>query len=86
MAESADRTTVTKMTRDAGVDLAELRQDVEAGLVGKAEVEENDVRKLSGDLLQAFRGGASNLDTVCRGGKQVGHPLRQQVRVVVDQQ
>ena len=30
--------------RDAGVDSPELPQDVQAGLVGKAQVEENNVR------------------------------------------
>ena len=33
-----------KHDRDAGVDLAELRQDLQAGLVGQAQVEENNVR------------------------------------------
>ena len=72
--------------RDAGVDPADLPEDVQAGLVGQAQVEENDVRGLGGDALEALGPGVGDLDPVCRGGERLAHLLRDQGRVVVDEQ
>ena len=72
--------------RDAGVDLAELRQDVQAGLVGQAQVEENDVRASGGDPFQALCARLGDLNPVCGGGEHVAHLFGEQVRVVIDQE
>ena len=41
--------------RDARVDLADLLVDLQPGLVGQAQVEENDIRRPGADPLQALR-------------------------------
>src|SRR5262249_43156320 len=71
---------------DAGVELPELPQDVQAGPVGQAQVQENDARANLGDALQPFGARAGDLDPVCGGGEHMGHLIREQVRVVIDQQ
>ena len=85
MAESDDRATVTMTSRDAGVDYPELPQDVQAGLVGQAQVEENNVRASGGDPFQALCARLGNLNPVCGRGEYVPHSIGEQVRVVVDQ-
>ena len=75
-----------KDDRDAGVDLAELLQDVQAGLVGQAQVEENDIGPNFGGALEALGARVGNLDLVCGGGEDVAHLVREQVRVVIDQE
>ena len=75
-----------KDDRNAGVDSAELRQDVESRLVWQAQVEENDVRASGGDPFQALCAGVSDLNPVFGGGEHVGHLLGEQVRVVIDQE
>ena len=70
--------------RDAGVDLAELLQDVQAGLVGQAQVEENNVWPNVG-ALEALGGRVGNLDPVGGGGEYMGHLVREQVGVVVNE-
>ena len=75
-----------KDDRDAGVDLAELPQDVQAGLVGQAQVEENDVRPGVGDAFRPSAPVLGDLDPVCGGGEHVAHLVREQVRVVIDQE
>ena len=72
--------------RDAGVDSAELRQDVQAGLVGQAQVEENNVRASGGDPFQALCARVGDLNPVFGGGEHVAHLLGEQVRVVIDQE
>ena len=86
MAESADRDYGDQDDRDAGVDLAELPQDVQAGLVGQAQVEENDVWPNVGDTLKALGARVGDLDPVCGGGEDVAHLVREQARVVIDQE
>ena len=72
--------------RDAGVDGADLFQDLQAGLVGQAQVEENDVGRRGRDALEALRTRIGDLDSVCGGREDVAHLLREQPRVVVDEQ
>ena len=50
--------------RDARVDLADLLVDLQAGLVGQAQVEENDIGRLGTDALEPFGAGAGHLDPV----------------------
>ena len=71
--------------RDAGVDLPELPEDVQAGLVGQAQVEENNVRASGGDPFQALCGRLGDLDPVRGRGEHVAHSVAEQVRVVIDQ-
>jgi hypothetical protein len=72
--------------RDAGVDLAELPQDVQAGLVGQAQVEENDVWPNGGDAFETLGARVGDLDAVCGGGEHVAHLVGEQVRVVIDEE
>jgi hypothetical protein len=72
--------------RDAGVDLAELPQDVQAGLVGQAQVEQNNVGPNVGDTLKALGTRVGDLDPVCGGGEHVAHLVRKQARVVINQE
>ena len=71
--------------RDAGVDSPELPQDVQAGLVGQAQVEENNVRASGGDPFQALCARLGDLNPVCGRGEHVAHSVAEQVRVVIDQ-
>ena len=75
-----------KDDRDAGVDSAELRQDVEAGLVGQAEVQENNVRARSRDSFQALGAGVGDGNPVSGRGEHVAHLVAKQVRFVIDQE
>ena len=72
--------------RDAGVDSPELPQDVQAGLVGQAQVEENNVRASGGDPFQALCARLGDLNPVCGRGEHVAHSVAEQVRVVIDQE
>ena len=72
--------------RDARVDAADLLVDLQAGLVGQAQVEENDVRRPGADPLEAFGAGGGHLDPVSRRGERLAHLLRDQGRVIVDEQ
>ena len=54
--------------RDAGVDSPELPQDVQAGLVGQAQVEENNVRASGGDPFQALCGRLGDFNPVRGAG------------------
>src|SRR5207302_8742132 len=67
------------------VDSPELTQDVKAGLVGQAQVEENNVRASGGDPFQALCARLGNLNSVSGRGEHVPHSVGEQVRVVVDQ-
>jgi hypothetical protein len=71
--------------RDAPVDPADLPVDVQAGLVGQAQVEENNPRRQGTDPLQPFGGGASHFDPVPGAGEHLAHPLRDQCRVIIDE-
>ena len=72
--------------RDAGVDLAELPQDVQAGLVGQAQVEQNNVRPTVTGAFEALAARGGDLDPVCGRGEHLAHLVREQVRVVIDQE
>ena len=71
---------------DTGIDLANLTQDLQSGLVRQAQVEENNVRRRGRDVLQTLRTSVSDLDSVCGGGEYVAHLFREQPRVVIDKQ
>jgi hypothetical protein len=60
-------------------------QYVQAGLVGQAQVKENDVWPKVGDTLKTLSARASDLDPVCRGGEDVAHLVREQAWVVIDE-
>jgi hypothetical protein len=66
--------------------LAELPQDVQPGLVGQAQAEQNNVRPKVADAFKALCARRGDLDPVCGGGEHVGHLVREQVRVVIDQE
>ena len=63
-----------------------LRQDVQAGLVRQAQVEENDVRACCGNPLKPLGAGLGDLDPMFGRGEHVGHLFRENVRVVVNQE
>ena len=71
---------------NARVDLADLPVDLQAGLVGQPQVEQDDVGRPRADRFQARRRGACDLHAVCRGGERLTHLLRDEDRIVVDQQ
>jgi hypothetical protein len=71
---------------DAGVDLAELPQDLQAGLVGQAQVEQNNVWPNGGDAFEALAARVGDLDPVCGRGEHLAHLVREQVGVVIDQE
>ena len=73
------------MTGMRRVDAADLLEDLQAGLVGQAQVEENDVRASGGDPFQALCAVLGDLDPVCGRGEHVAHLVAEQVRVVIDQ-
>src|SRR5207245_554994 len=68
--------------RDPRVDRPDLLVDLQAGLVGQAQVEENDVRGPSADALEPFGAGAGHLDPVTGGGERLAQLLRDHGRVV----
>ncbi len=72
--------------RDARVDAADLLVDLQAGLVGQAQVEENDVRRPGADPLESFGSGAGHLDPVSRRGERLAYLPRNQGRVIVNEQ
>src|SRR5262249_11975087 len=72
--------------RDAGVDSPELPQDLQARLVGQTEVEENDIRGCGPNVLEALATRVGDLDSVLGGEEEVANLLREQVRVIIDQQ
>ena len=72
--------------RDPRIDPADLLIDFQPGLVGQAQVEENDVGRIGADALDPLRAGAGDLDPVGSGGERLAHLLRDQVRVIVDEQ
>ena len=72
--------------RDAGVDLADLLVDLQSGLVGQAQVEQNNVGRLGPDAFQTSGAGRGNLDAVTGSGKCLTHLLRDQDRVIIDEQ
>jgi hypothetical protein len=75
-----------KHDRDAGVKGADLVQDLQARLVRQAQVEENYIRGRGRDALEALAPRVGDLDAVCGGGEEVAHLLRQQLRVIIDEQ
>ena len=71
--------------RDPRVEAADLLVDVEAGLVGQAQVQEDDIRRPGADLLQPLGASAGHLDPVSGGGESLAHLPRDQGRVIVDE-
>jgi hypothetical protein len=71
---------------DARVDSADGLVDVQAGLVGQAQVQEDHVRRFGPDALNPVRPRAGHLDPVGGGGERLAHLHRDQGRVVVDEQ
>ena len=55
-------------------------------MVGQAQVEDDDVGRLGADALKPIRAGAGDLDPVRRGGERLPHLLRDQGRVIIDEQ
>ncbi len=72
--------------RDACVELSKLRQDIQSRLVRQAQVEENNVRAMGGDLFQALCPRASDINPMFGRGEHVGHLLGEQVWVVINQE
>ena len=72
--------------RDPRIDLADLLVDLQAGLVGQAQVEQNDIRRPGTDALEPFGAGAGHLDPVTGSGERLAHLLRDQDRVIIDEQ
>jgi hypothetical protein len=72
--------------RDARVDLPNLLVDLQAGLVGQAQVEEDDVGRLGTHPLEPLGAGGGHLDPVLGGTERLAHLLRDHDRVVVDEQ
>jgi hypothetical protein len=72
--------------RDARVKRADLLVDVQARLVGEAQVQENNFGRIAADTLQPFRSAAGHYDGVHRGGEGHAHLLGDQARVVIDEQ
>src|SRR5262249_58878375 len=64
----------------------DLLVDLQPGLVGQAQVEENDVRRTGADPLQSLGTGGSNLDPVGRRGERLAHLPGDQGRVIIDEQ
>ena len=75
-----------KDDRNTGVDFSELRQDVEAGLVRQAQVEENNVWASGGNPFQAICTRVGDLDAMFGRGEHVGDLVVEEVRVVIDQE
>jgi hypothetical protein len=74
-----------KDDRDARVHFADRLVDLQAGLVGQAQVQKDDVRRLDPDARQSFGAGGGHLDAVCGGGECQPHLLGDQGRVIVDE-
>lgn len=85
MAASAILPVVMKMT-GMRVDAADLLIDLQSGLVGQAQVKENDIRRLGLDPFEPRHSGASDLDAVIRGGKELTNLSRDQGQVIIDEQ
>ena len=71
---------------DARVDAADLLIDLQSGLVGQAQVEENDIRRLGLDPFEPRHAGAGDLDAVIRGGKELTNLSWDQGQVIIDEQ
>ncbi len=72
--------------RNPGVDLSELRQDIQSRLVWQAQVEENDIRARGGGPFQAVCTRVGDLDPMFGRGEHVGYLVVEEVRVVIDQE
>ncbi len=75
-----------KHNREAGVDRADLLEDLQPGLVGQTQVKQNNVRRSGRDALQALGACAGDLDTVSGSREQVANLLLEHFRVVIDKQ
>ena len=65
---------------------ADLLEDLQAGLVGQAEIEQDHVGRIRADVLQPCSPGAGNLDPVGGSGERLAHLLLDQGRVIIDEQ
>jgi hypothetical protein len=72
--------------RDARVDLADRPVDLQAGLAGQAQVEEDYDRRLCVDKPEPSRARACHVDPVRRARERHAHLLRDQRRVIIDEQ
>src|SRR5204863_6908146 len=66
--------------------LADLPVDLQAGLVGQAQVEENNVRRPGADALEPFGAGTCHLDPITRGGERLARLFWDYDRVIIDEQ
>ncbi len=72
--------------RDAGVEAADLLVDLQPGLVGEAEVEQDHIRRPLGDATDPLRAGTGHINPVLRGAEDLVDLRQDQVRVVVHKQ
>ncbi len=86
MAASAPLAMVMKMTGIRASMPADLLVDLQAGLVGQTQVEQNDIGRVGADALEPLGAGAGHFDPVTGGGERLAHLLRDQGRVVIDEQ
>ncbi len=86
MAASAPLARVNEDDRDACVDLAELLIDLQPGLVGQAQIEQDDIRRLGSGLPQPLRPDASHLDLVVRSRERLTHLVEDRVGVVINEE
>ena len=69
-----------------GIDFANRLVDIQARLVGQAQVEDNDVGRFGTHAVKPVRTGADDFDLVQGGGKRLPHLLRDHRRVIIDEQ
>lgn len=84
MTASADLSLAMKMT-GMRVDAADRLEDLQAGLVGESEVEQDDIGGLGADARPSRGSRGSNLDSVTGCGECLAYLLGDQVRVIIDQ-
>jgi hypothetical protein len=70
--------------RDVGVDAADLVVDLQPGLVGKAEIEDNNIRWLRADVFEPGMDCAGDVHPVRGCGERLAQLLRHEGRVVAD--
>ena len=72
--------------RDARVEAADLLVDLQPGLVGESEVEQDHIRRPLGDATDPLRAGTGHINPVLRGAEDPVDLRQDQVRVVVHKQ
>ena len=86
MAASAALAIVTKMMGMRSIDAPNLAVDLQAGLVGEVEVEQDDVRPSRPGAFEPLGPGRGHLDPVRRCGERPDHRLQARSPIVVDEQ